>query len=174
MKMLAMAAALKKYGAEKGVPELTQAEIPLGEVQGHLLSMVACGACKAKAYYRGPYAGGAVFLLITDPDFPTWTGNALARILFTFPQVFSTFPARHRRAFSAYVRYYGLKEMQQGGRVEVGNAQGQALYAAFDAQERLTELKGTVAPESHAAGASAGAGGTPGGKAGSPRRRFRS
>ena len=32
--------------------------------------MIASGVCDADAYYRGPYEGGAAFLLIKDERFP--------------------------------------------------------------------------------------------------------
>ena len=62
---------MKRLGEEQNIPELTQPQIPLTvEINGHVLSMIASGVCGADAYYRGPYDGGAAFLLIKDEKFP--------------------------------------------------------------------------------------------------------
>src|SRR5262245_17159005 len=47
--------ALRQFGEENGIPELVEPQIPLEKVNGHLLSLIACGLTDADAYYRAPY-----------------------------------------------------------------------------------------------------------------------
>jgi hypothetical protein len=62
---------MKRLGEEQTIPELTQPQLPLtADINGHVLSMIASGVCDGDAYYRGPYDGGAAFLLIKDDKFP--------------------------------------------------------------------------------------------------------
>jgi hypothetical protein len=66
-KLLDSALRLRELGRREAIPQLTTPEVPLSEIDGHHLSLVASGLLSASAYYRGPYEGGAVFLLIQDP-----------------------------------------------------------------------------------------------------------
>ena len=52
--------ALKAYGDEHGIPELTALQLPLDTVDGYTLALLACGICEATAYYRCPYEGRGV------------------------------------------------------------------------------------------------------------------
>ena len=67
-RLLQAAEQLRAFGVEHGVPELTEAESPLARLNGDYFAMIASGACKADGFYRGPYAGGALYLLLTLPE----------------------------------------------------------------------------------------------------------
>ena len=55
--LLVTSLALKAYGEQHAIPELTTPQLPLDQIDGHTL-------CEANAYYRCPYEGGALFVLI--------------------------------------------------------------------------------------------------------------
>jgi hypothetical protein len=59
--LLGSALTLRMLGEAQGIPELAEAEVPLNEVNGHVLAMIGSGVCRADAYYRCPYEGGAAF-----------------------------------------------------------------------------------------------------------------
>ena len=46
--------------------EFTEAMVPLDHADGHAFASIAVGEGLGKAYYRGPYEGGAAFLRITQ------------------------------------------------------------------------------------------------------------
>lgn len=52
--------ALKAYGDEHGISELTALQLLLDTVDGYILALLACGICEATAYYRCPYEGRGV------------------------------------------------------------------------------------------------------------------
>ena len=100
---------MKQLGEQQQIPELTEPQIPLtDEINGHVLSMIASGVCDADAYYRGPYDGGAAFLLIKDAKFPPSKEPPLARLAHFFPQAISAFSIPdHRLALTSYLDQYG-------------------------------------------------------------------
>ena len=78
--LLQAALHLKTFGEEQEVPELATSMFPLDGIDGHFLAMIANGICRADAYYRCPYDGGAAFLLIQDENFPKNYEPPLQRI----------------------------------------------------------------------------------------------
>lgn len=50
--LLTASLALKAYGEQHGIPELATPEVPLDQVEGHTLALLASGICEANAYYR--------------------------------------------------------------------------------------------------------------------------
>jgi hypothetical protein len=99
-KQLEASMTMKALGEEQAITEFTTPELPLGEINGHMLCLIASGVCKANAYYRGPYTGGAAFFLIQDDGFPKRKVVPLARIVSVFPQVISALemPGLHEKA----------------------------------------------------------------------------
>jgi hypothetical protein len=145
--LLRSACFIKAMGEMLHLPELTEPQLPLGEVDGHYLAALACGVCQAAAYYRLPYEGGALFVLIVDEDFPRRTDQTLERIVAVLPQAFQELPiSDHRTALEGYLRFHGLQSTKtaEGVRVERG---GQVvLSASFDDHGRLVRLEGSIEP----------------------------
>lgn len=138
--------AMKELGEEHRIAELTTPELRLGSVNGHILSLIASGVCNANGYYRGPYPGGAAFFLIEDESFPKRDVSPPARTVSVFPQLISALEIpNHKLAFLGYVEHYGLAAEEEGNKVVVKENGKPVLTASFDAQNRLTTLKGTLA-----------------------------
>jgi hypothetical protein len=144
--LLQSARTLKSYGEKKGIPEFVTPESALGEVNGHMMAMVASGLLKASAYFREAYAGGAVYVLLKDPSFAPPQVSPGERILKLFPRVIFGFEMNHRRAFSAYLTHYGLEEQADGNVVTASDAQGPLLEAAFDEGGNLEYLRDLAPP----------------------------
>jgi hypothetical protein len=143
--LLAAAHTMKGYGERRLIKELTTAQLPLGEINGHFLATVASGVCQANAYFRAPYDGGAAFLLIKDDNFPRCTDPPLARIATIFPQAISTLDIpNHKLALMGYLAYYGLKGQTEGNTVVVKDNGRYVLLATFDQYHRLKQLDVTI------------------------------
>src|SRR5262249_51656738 len=124
-----------------------EGRLPADEIDGHYLARLGCGVCQAAAYYRGPYAGGAVFLLITDPGFRPTVDEPLGRILTVFPEAISRIAIRdHRAALEGYLRDYGFdaRSRSAGDAIVVEEAGKRILTATFDEARRLTRLEGAM------------------------------
>ncbi|PHH98207.1 hypothetical protein CA840_08350 [Fusobacterium polymorphum] len=69
-KIISLAREIKAKGEKLNLEALTTAEIDISdELNGHTLSIVACGlADKNYCYYRGPHSGGAILVAIDGVD----------------------------------------------------------------------------------------------------------
>ena len=68
--IISLARKIKAKGEKLNLEALTTAEIEItDELNGHILSIVACGlADKNYCYYRGPHSGGAIFVAFNGVD----------------------------------------------------------------------------------------------------------
>jgi hypothetical protein len=143
--LLRAAAALRILGRLQNIPEFTEAQTALGHTGGHALAMIASGLCRAEAYYRAPYDGGAMFLLIQDDTFPRCQEPPLARVASVFPQAVAALHIpNHRLALAGHLAHYGLDGRDEGDRVVVREGGQPVLTATFDESDRLTKLDVTV------------------------------
>ena len=138
---------MKKLGEAQGISELAEPTSKVSErISGHSLSMIACGMLDGKAYYRGPYDGGAVFLLITDPAYPNAIVDPVARMLFCFPQLISQMDCDHRQALRGYCEYFGLDRVERDSSINIVRDGMGLIQADFDASGRLANLQATISP----------------------------
>lgn len=140
---------MKGLGQRHRIEELTEPQPELTEdLNGHTLSLIASGVCDADAYYRGPYDGGAAFLLIKDQQFPSSNESPLLRLSTVFPQVISTFSiADHHLALTSYLDKAGIAYTNEDGDVKVKEGGETVLTATFDNLRRLTNLNATIKGE---------------------------
>lgn len=140
-KLLASAKEMHAIGEQEGIAELTQPQISRDNVDGHYLSLLASGLCKADCYYRGPYENGAAFLLISAPAVRQKMDDSPAHLASMFSRVISTFEMDHRNALRAYLEFkrYAVKETPAGliGR----SSRGGELKATFDRAGRVQDLE---------------------------------
>ncbi len=135
------ALSLKAFGEKKDVPEFVSPQCPLSAVTGEQLAMVACGLLNAQAYFRGSYAGGAVLLLIQDPQFPAVQTPPVDRILNTFPYVIFSHEIHHKQAFMAYLNHYRLDSFEESGVTVITEGRREVMEAEFNAQGQLLVLR---------------------------------
>jgi hypothetical protein len=138
---------LRSFGDEHDIRELIEAKLPLEEIDGHTVGLVAAGFAKGKAYYRCPYKNGALFVLITDDQLEFFVADQLVRALVIIPQAISALEIRdHRAAIAAYLRQQGIEVMEDGGNLVVQGEREPLLTAEFDELKRLTRLKSHLKP----------------------------
>jgi hypothetical protein len=146
-KLLEGSLTMKALGEEQRISELVTPELSLGDLNGHMLCLIASGVCQANAYYRGPYTGGAAFFMIKDAKFPKPDVVPLARILSVFPQLISALEIpNHRLAFMGYLEDYGLVGKDEGSTIVVRENDKELMTATFNERNLLTELEGTISP----------------------------
>ncbi len=140
--LLAASLALKAYGEQHGIPELTTPQLPLHQIDGHTLALLASGICEANAYYRCPYEGGALYVLIMDENFPKCPDLPLQRIATVFPQAIASLEIPdHKLALVGYLDHYSFVHEPDGDRIVVKEKGEVVLTATFDEQNRLTNLE---------------------------------
>ena len=129
-------------------PEWTTSKfaVDVDNADEHRVAMTSSGLLAADAFYRGPYAGGTMFFLLRDHRLrlPEPAGP---RIVHTITQAISMGAiANHRAAIMAYFIDRGLQPYADGENTVVATLTDRALRAAFDSQDRLTGLSGTLGP----------------------------
>jgi hypothetical protein len=135
---------LRSFGAEHGVAELTDDEVALDRVDGHTIALIGLGLCNAQAYYRCPYDGGAMFVLITDDTLPLESGNRLERLSSTITQAISNLDiADHKAATIAYCRRQGLQFEERDDALTVTDGRS-TLTIEFDDLKRIARISGAV------------------------------
>ena len=145
--LLQAAVKMKALGEEQQIPELATPMFPLDGIDGHFLAMIASGVCKADAYYRCPYDGGAAFVLIKDENFQKNNEQPLQRIASVFPQAIASIEiSNHRDALAGYLEHYGLSGEVEGDSLVVKENGEAVLTATFDGQNRLAKLEVSIRP----------------------------
>ena len=141
----AAARRLNQLGEERGIPELVTDEFNLEQADGHTLAMIASGVLDARGYYRGPYGGGAAFLLIPDEKLPRPPAPDTLRVIRMITQSIGAVAlSDHRRAVAAYLRYIGWKIEERGDEL-IGGEGANQVRARFDGLTRLAEINSVVA-----------------------------
>jgi len=140
-KFLASANELRGLGEREGITELAQSQISRDKVNGHYLSLVASGVCKADCYYRGPYDNGAVFVLIAAPQVGQSMDDSPAHLASMFSQVISSFELNHRSALRSYLEFKRYSVRETPTSLTGGSSRGGELKATFDGAGRLTDLE---------------------------------
>lgn len=135
---------IREYGRQNGIPELTEPEFPLDRADGHRLALLAAGLT-GRAYYRGPYDGGALFFHLENLPERVSAPVPPERAVTVLGQVIQSFEVDHRTVVTAFFQ-------QQGWAVEAGpelvtgtHPGGSELRVTFDGQGRIGELTGRMA-----------------------------
>ncbi len=138
---------LLAIGEEHGVEELTTSVLPMDDLEGHRVGLIASGITGAEAYYRYPYEGGALFVLIADSSLELSVDDELVRATRVIPQGISTFEiSDHRRAIAPYLTHLGFEIKDVGVNLEAQTEGRSVMTAKFDRMNRLTKLESAIGP----------------------------
>lgn len=142
-KLLRHAHAMHNYGTQRGIDEFLKPEEDLDQVNGYMLSVVGCGIMSANAYCRGPYNGGALYMLIDDPQNTKHSSNPLNIIAIGFPKAVRGFPIpRHMDALVGYAGSLGLSAQKPDtSTVVISGDNCGTCTAIFDDQGRMKHIK---------------------------------
>lgn len=114
--IISLAREIKAKGEKLNLEALTTAEIEItDELNGHILSIVACGlADKKYCYYRGPHSGGAIFVAFDGVDervFAPINAKDFADIVVNSIQQFSL---NHKLFVESFLEWNKTKYKLQG------------------------------------------------------------
>ena len=115
-KIISLAREIKAKGEKLNLEALTTAEIDINdELNGHTLSIVACGlADKNYCYYRGPHSGGAILVAIDGVDekvFSSVSAKDFVDITIKYIQQFSL---NHKIFVESFLEWNKTKYKMQG------------------------------------------------------------
>jgi len=143
--LLTAASKLKAFGAQHQIAEFTSPQLKLGDVTGPLLSTIATGLTRADAFYRGPYPGGAIYLVINAPPLKARTDSSPLRLVSNFSQLIATTPVEHRKAWKTYLEQKGYQLSEAADSVIGTSPTGEKVVARFDAHGRAFKIGTSVA-----------------------------
>ncbi len=140
--MAAASRSLHRLLTEAGVQHFAEAEAPLGDLDSHVLGMVASGLLEADAYYLAHHPGGAVLLLLTDRKLAALRTSTLTHVSSYFTTFISSWDVHdHHAAFAAYLRAKGLVAHEKGAIVWARHPDGTEVRGIFDEQRLLVKLE---------------------------------
>lgn len=145
--LLAAGRQLQQLGEALGVPELSQPSHPLEQADGHTIALVASGLLQAAGYYRCPYEGGALFVLLDDPSAHEPSDRLdlrLVRLLAEAAGALAPFDAR--AGLRGWATRHGADLDDRGEQLIITPPQGDPVQISLDAQGRITEISSRFTP----------------------------
>ena len=148
----AVASALRQFGEEHGIEELTEPVFVLGEgLTGHMLAMACSGLAGGKCYYRGPYEGGALFMLLDEVPAHVTAPVSAQRAVFVLNDLISQFAVDHRMLAINFLRQQAFAVGENPGVVTATRPDGSALQIHFGSLGRIERAEATLRPTAPAA-----------------------
>ena len=115
-KIISLAREIKAKGEKLNLEALTTAEIDINdELNGHTLSIVACGlADKNYCYYRGPHSGGAILVAIDGVDETVFSSVSAKDFVDITIKCIQQFSLNHKIFVESFLEWNKTKYKMQG------------------------------------------------------------
>jgi hypothetical protein len=130
--LLRSAREMKALGAREGVTEFTLPALDLNRADGTMLSLIASQVCAASGYYRDPYDGGTLFILLYGADTNSPQSFDRTGLVRALQDLVSRYDFNHRNALLSYLKMKGLPFSESGDTVNGELAGGERIIALFD------------------------------------------
>lgn len=137
-RLLTAAARLRQFGLDEGIAEFSHSRLSSRQADGHALALVASGVCDADCYYRGPYDGGTVYLLLGGTTLRRPT--APERIATVLAEAVAYADVDHRRVATSFLRREGFVLDDRPESLSGSALDGRTVEAIFDRSGRLREV----------------------------------
>ena len=118
-KIISLAREIKAKGEKLNLEALTTAEIDISdELNGHTLSIVACGlADKNYCYYYGPHSGGAILVAFDGVDEKVFTPVDAKDFADIVVRCIQQFPLNHKLFVESFLKWNKTKYKWQGNSI---------------------------------------------------------
>ena len=115
-KIISLAREIKAKGEKLNLEALTTAEIEItDELNGHILSIVACGlADKKYCYYRGPHSGGAILVAFDGVDEKVFSSVSAKDFVDITIKCIQQFSLNHKIFVESFLEWNKTKYKLQG------------------------------------------------------------
>lgn len=134
---------MKEFGAREGIAELFEPQFVSDVAYGETIALVATGMNSGTCYYRGPYRGGAAFLLVMNvPPVVTQPADS-ARILSVIPNVISQWEVDHAEMIDSFLKQQGFHLERNGSELTATRGNDQ-IRIGFDNLGRMAKLDGNL------------------------------
>ena len=109
--IISLAREIKAKGEKLNLEALTTAKIEItDELNGHILSIVACGlADKNYCYYRGPHSGGAILVAIDGVDEKVFSSVSAKEFVDIIVRCIQQFSLNHKLFVESFLEWNKTK-----------------------------------------------------------------
>ncbi|MBL8151298.1 MAG: hypothetical protein JNN15_15350 [Blastocatellia bacterium] len=136
---------LHQYGKEHRVDIFIQPELPVSEVDGHEIAIIASGLCKADGYYAGNYGNGSAFLLIYGMSkiFEKMELRAI-EVSGLLSQAISTYEVDHRLLVKSLFGQLEWQTKQTTLETTGVSSKKEEVVVKFDSYNRIAEVEAKI------------------------------
>jgi hypothetical protein len=132
---------VRDFGAHKTVRELENKSFGLDVANGYALATVAVGLVEAHGYYRAPFEDGAVYVLVTDPAFPSVRPPSTAEMVQAVRKAMQSFDLDPPDALAAYAQQRAGRLDREGSRATLVIGDRPRFTAVLDAKEKISRIE---------------------------------
>lgn len=143
-KLLASSLKLREWGRQEGIREFTAPSVDVDRADGHMLAMISSVIANMSCYYRAPYEGGAVYLLISAPEIDAQPPFGTAGFISRLTTLAASYDLNHRNAVTAYFKAKNLPVVDKGPVVAAQLETGEPVTAEFDEAGRRLSINGNA------------------------------
>ena len=142
-KIISLAREIKAKGEKLNLEALTTAEIDISdELNGHTLSIVACGlADKNYCYYRGPHSGGAILVAIDGVDEKVFSSVSAKDFVDITIKCIQQFSLNHKIFIESFLEWNKTKYKMQGDTIIADFGNEDKLEIQFEKIEDEYRIK---------------------------------
>ena len=141
-KIISLAREIKAKGEKLNLEALTTAEIDISdELNGHTLSIVACGlADKNYCYYRGPHSGGAILVAFDGVDEKVFTPIDAKDFADIVVRCIQQFPLNHKLFVESFLEWNKTKYKWKENTLIADFENSQKLEIDFEEKSELARI----------------------------------
>lgn len=144
----AAALRIRQTGEAQAIEEFTEPALQLDPVTDHMIAMTCGGLEGGRCYYRGPYDGGAVFVLLDDVPPEVTAPVSVARAVTVLTECIAQFELDHRRMVTSFVRQQAFDVTTDSPTlIAAGRAGEGSIDVSFDTLGRVSNIAGTLLPQ---------------------------
>lgn len=139
---------IQQLGEAQDVEAFTQPSLQLGDdLSDHMIAMACSGLAGGRCYYRAPYEGGALFVLLDDVPAEVLAPVSLPRAVTVLMEVVSQFDVDHHRMVTSFLRQQGLQATHvDAGSIRAERAGEGRIEIRFDELGRLANVSTALGP----------------------------
>ncbi len=139
----------RQRGEAEQIEAFTAPSLQLDEaLTDHMIAMTCGGLEGGRCYYRAPYDGGALFVLLDGVPPEVQAPVALSHAPTVLMQVVSQFDVDHRRMVTSFLRQQGLEATSTSATAICAERAGEGhLDISFDELGRISNVKGQLLPQ---------------------------
>ena len=141
-KIISLAREIKAKGEKLNLEALTTAEIDINdELNGHTLSIVACGlADKNYCYYYGPHSGGAILVAFDGVDEKVFTSVDAKDFADIVVRCIQQFPLNHKLFVESFLEWNKTKYKWKENTLIANFENSQKLEIDFEEKSELARI----------------------------------